>query len=99
MRTCDFLVIGAGVIGIKVAKELKTHFTDSKVILIEKERTFGLHESTRNSGVLHSGFYYSSDSLKTKFTKIANQLLTRYCEENKLSINKCGKFQFLKNYY
>ena len=96
MRTCDFLVIGAGVIGINVARELKSRFTDSKVILIEKESACGLHASTRNSGVLHAGFYYSSDSLKAKFTKIGNQLLTRYCEENKLPINKCGKLVVAK---
>lgn len=96
MVTCDFLVIGAGVIGINVAKELKTHFTDSKVILIEKERACGLHASTRNSGVLHAGFYYSSDSLKAKFTKVGNQSLTRYCKDNKLPINKCGKLVVAK---
>lgn len=96
MITCDFLVIGAGVIGINVAKELKGHFTDSKVILIEKESACGVHASTRNSGVLHAGFYYSSDSLKAKFTKIGNQLLTGYCEDNKLPINKCGKLVVAK---
>lgn len=97
MVTCDFLVIGAGVIGINVARELKTYFTDSKVILIEKEKSCGLHASTRNSGVLHAGFYYTSDSLKAKFTKIGNQLLTKYCEDNKLPINKCGKLVVAKN--
>jgi L-2-hydroxyglutarate oxidase len=95
--TCDFLVIGAGIIGINVAKELKANFADSKVILIEKEKACGLHASTRNSGVLHAGFYYSSDSLKAKFTKIGNQLLTKYCEDNKLPINKCGKLVVAKN--
>jgi len=98
MVTCDFLVIGAGVIGINVAKELKAHFADSRVVLIEKERECGLHASTRNSGVLHAGFYYSSDSLKAKFTKVGNQLLTKYCEDNKLPINKCGKLVIAKNH-
>ena len=97
MVTCDFLVIGAGIIGINVAKELKAHFADSKVVLIEKERACGLHASTRNSGVIHAGFYYSSDSLKAKFTKIGNRLLTAYCEDNKLPINKCGKLVVAKN--
>jgi len=56
MVTCDFLVVGAGVIGINVTKELKARFADSKVILIEKESACGLPASTRNSGVLHAGF-------------------------------------------
>jgi (S)-2-hydroxyglutarate dehydrogenase len=99
MVTCDFLVVGAGVVGVNVARALKAHFADSKVILIEKESACGLHASTRNSGVLHAGFYYSSDSLKAKFTKVGNQLLTQYCEDNKLPINRCGKLVVAKNHH
>lgn len=91
VRLTDFLVIGGGVIGINIARELKRIFSDSSVTLIEKERECGLHSSGRNSGVLHAGFYYSPDSLKAKFTRIGNSMLTAYCEEKKLKINKNGK--------
>jgi L-2-hydroxyglutarate oxidase LhgO len=93
----DFLVIGGGIIGINTARELKKMFSDSKVILIEKEKDCGLHASGRNSGVLHAGFYYSPDSLKAKFTRFGNKLLTEYCETNKIAINKCGKLVVAKD--
>lgn len=97
MILCDFLVIGAGIIGINIAMELKKDFPDASVILIEKENNCGSHASTRNSGVLHAGFYYSPDSLKAKFTKTGNELLTRYCENRNIPINKCGKLVVAKD--
>lgn len=59
--------------------------------LLEKDADCGLHASGRNSGVLHAGFYYSPDSLKAHFTWRGNRLLTEYCEEKKIPLNKCGK--------
>ncbi len=97
MIITDFLVVGGGIIGINVARELKRTFSDSKVILIEKERECGLHASGRNSGVLHAGFYYSPDSLKAKLTRLGNKMLTEYCESKKIAINKCGKLVVAKN--
>jgi (S)-2-hydroxyglutarate dehydrogenase len=97
MTTCEFLVIGAGIIGISIARELKKRHPDCKVILLEKEKQCGLHGSGRNSGVLHAGFYYSSDSLKARFTRQGNQQLTEYCQSNKLKINKCGKLVVAQN--
>ncbi|MFH1674063.1 MAG: L-2-hydroxyglutarate oxidase [Pseudomonadota bacterium] len=97
MILSDFLVIGGGIIGINVAWELKNLFPDTKVILIEKEKDCGAHASTRNSGVLHAGFYYSPDSLKAKFTRIGNKLLTEYCDANRIPVNKCGKLVVAKD--
>ena len=93
----DFLVIGAGIIGICVARELKKQFPESSITIIEKEKQAGEHASGRNSGVLHAGFYYSKDSLKAKFTKEGNQALTQYCREKKIAINTCGKLVVTKN--
>lgn len=89
--TSDFLVIGGGVIGLSVARRLRRAFSGASVRLIEKEVDCGLHASGRNSGVLHAGFYYSPDSLKAKLTWKGNQLLTAYCEEKGIPLNKCGK--------
>jgi L-2-hydroxyglutarate oxidase LhgO len=89
--TSDFLVIGGGVIGLNIARRLRRGFPGSSVRLIEKEVDCGLHASGRNSGVLHAGFYYSPDSLKAKFTWQGNRLLTAYCEEKGIPLNKCGK--------
>lgn len=89
--TSDFLVIGGGVIGLSIARKLRRAFSRASVRLIEKEVDCGLHASGRNSGVLHAGFYYSPDSLKAKLTWKGNQLLTAYCEEKGIPLNKCGK--------
>jgi L-2-hydroxyglutarate oxidase len=91
MITPDFLVVGGGVVGLSIARELKSRFRDSRVALIEKEAECGLHASGRNSGVIHAGFYYSADSLKAKLTRDGNRLLTEYCEARKIPVNKCGK--------
>src|SRR5437588_9844092 len=97
MTTTDFLVIGGGVIGLNIARELKRRHAGSNVTLIEKEPECGLHASTRNSGVLHAGFYYSADSLKAKFTREGNQALTQYCESKNIPLNKCGKLVVAQN--
>jgi len=89
--TSDFLVIGGGVIGLNIARGLRRVFPSASVRLIEKEVNCGLHASGRNSGVLHAGFYYSPDSLKAKFTWSGNRLLSAYCEEKGIPLNKCGK--------
>ena len=97
MQTCDFLIIGGGVIGLSIARELRKRRTDARVLLIEKEPSCGAHASGRNSGVLHAGFYYSPDSLKAKFTRLGNERLTTYCEEKHIPLNKCGKLVVAKD--
>jgi L-2-hydroxyglutarate oxidase LhgO len=97
MTTCDFLVIGGGVIGLSIARELRRRQPDSSIVLIEKESTCGEHGSGRNSGVLHAGFYYSPESLKAKFTRLGNEQLTAYCEAKGIALNKCGKLVVAKD--
>jgi len=89
--TPDFLVIGGGVIGLRLALEARTRHPDASVTLLEKEERCGLHASGRNSGVLHAGFYYSTDSLKARFTVAGNRALKEYCRERGLRLNECGK--------
>ncbi|MGQ0665597.1 MAG: L-2-hydroxyglutarate oxidase [Nitrospiraceae bacterium] len=97
MTTCDFLVIGGGVIGLSIARELRKRRPAARVLLIEKESSCGAHASGRNSGVLHAGFYYSPDSLKAKLTRLGNEQLTAYCEAKRIPINKCGKLVVAKD--
>lgn len=89
--TADYLVIGGGIVGMSVARELKRRFSQAKIVLLEKESECGEHASGRNSGVLHAGFYYTADSLKARFTRLGNKALTDYCDQKKLPILKCGK--------
>ena len=90
-RTCDFLIIGGGVVGLTIALEARRRHPAARLVLIEKEPACGQHASGRNSGVLHAGFYYSRDSLKARFTQQGNRRLTDYCEERGLSVSRCGK--------
>ena len=91
MIISDFLVIGGGVVGLSIARELKKRYSESSIIILEKEDKCGLHASSRNSGVLHAGFYYTSDNLKAKFTRVGNQQLTEFFNATSIPLNNCGK--------
>jgi len=91
MNTSDFLVLGGGIIGLSIARELKKRYPESSITILEKEVKCGLHASGRNSGVLHAGFYYTADSLKARFTRLGNQQLTEYCNSNNIPLKDCGK--------
>jgi L-2-hydroxyglutarate oxidase len=89
-RHADILIVGAGIIGLTIARELvKAEYGD--IIVIEKEPEPGLHASGRNSGVLHAGIYYSPDSLKAKSCLNGNFLMREYCRERGLPLLEKGK--------
>ncbi len=87
----DYLIIGGGVVGLAIAKELKSRFPTSTVAVLEKEPALALHASGRNSGVLHAGFYYSPESLKAKLTRDGNERMRNFCIENGLPLLETGK--------
>ncbi len=93
----DFLIVGSGVIGLALARAILDRFPGRSVTIIEKELDVAFHGSGRNSGVLHAGFYYTSDSLKAKFTADGNRAMRAYCKEFGLPINECGKVVVAKN--
>lgn len=91
MERTDYLIIGAGIIGLTLARQLHEKAPGKKILLLEKEPDVARHSSGRNSGVLHAGFYYSADSLKARFTREGNLALKTYCRTNGLALNECGK--------
>jgi L-2-hydroxyglutarate oxidase LhgO len=91
MEQVDFVVVGAGIIGLAVTRELVRRYPGSRITILEKEPEIAFHASGRNSGVLHAGFYYTADSLKARFTLVGNRAMTDYCLENDLPIRRCGK--------
>lgn len=93
----DFVIVGAGIIGISLSIQLKKIFKDSSVCILEKESRHGFHASGRNSGVLHAGFYYTENSIKARFCKEGNIALTEYCLEKNIPINRCGKVVVCQN--
>ncbi len=93
----DFLIVGGGIIGLTLARALRTRHPRASVRVIEKESAVGEHASGRNSGVLHAGFYYTADSLKARFARDGNRRLTEYCTERGLPVNRCGKLVVARN--
>ena len=91
METCDFLVVGGGVVGLSIARELRRRRPEASVVLLDKEPGPDRHSSGRNSGVLHAGFYYTADSLKARFTRAGNLAWTEYCRRRALPLRACGK--------
>ena len=91
MIQADFLIVGGGIIGLSLCRELSRRYHGAAIVLLEKENEVAAHASGRNSGVLHAGFYYSADSLKARLTRTGNRALSDYCLENGLAINRCGK--------
>ena len=94
---CEVLIIGGGVIGLSIGIAMQQSRAQSKVIIIEKEEEVCLHASGRNSGVIHAGFYYSSESLKSKFCRLGNLELKKFCRDKNLQIQEIGKVVVAKN--
>jgi L-2-hydroxyglutarate oxidase len=98
MKTTDFLIIGTGIVGLTVARELAVRYPDSKITICDKEPSPARHGTGRNSGVLHAGFYYTADSLKAKLTLSGNKLMTEYCLARGLPIKRNGKLVVAKHH-
>jgi len=85
----DVAVIGAGVIGLATAHEIAQG--NKEVFVFEKNRTFGLETSSRNSEVIHAGIYYPEDSLKARLCVEGKNLLYDLCDRYNIACRKCGK--------
>lgn len=89
MEQVDCVVVGAGVVGLAVAREMALQGRET--ILLEREASFGTISSARNSEVIHAGIYYPKDSLKAKLCVEGNRLLYAYCRTHQVSTQACGK--------
>ncbi len=83
--------------GLTVALRLKECLPQASITVIDKEKEEAFHASSRNSGVLHAGFYYTADSLKAKFTVDGNRSLKEYCRKKGIALNECGKLVVATN--
>ena len=75
----DYAIIGGGIVGLSTAYALSQRFPSASVVLIEKERSWGYHQTGHNSGVIHSGVYYTPGSLKARLTVQGNRDLVQFC--------------------
>ena len=89
MEQVDCVVVGAGVVGLAVAREMALQGRET--ILLEREDAFGTVSSARNSEVIHAGIYYPKDSLKAKLCVEGNRLLYEYCRSHQVSTHAYGK--------
>tara|TARA_B110000008_G_C16895072_1_gene534400 strand:+ start:63 stop:1175 length:1113 start_codon:yes stop_codon:yes gene_type:complete len=85
----EAIVIGAGVVGVAIARELSKN--NIETILIDKNNYIGEEVSARNSGVIHAGFYYPSKTLKAKFCNLGNKSIYNYCNDRSIYAKKTGK--------
>lgn len=89
MDKVNICIIGAGVIGLAIARELISK-TD-QLLVVDKESDYGHGISSRNSEVIHAGIYYPEGSLKARLCVRGKELLYSYCEKNGVSYKRCGK--------
>ncbi len=93
----DFVVIGAGIVGLSIGNSLLQKYPRAYVLVADKEESLGAHASGRNSGVLHAGFYYSPDSLKAKFCRDGNRALREVIARHSIEIRETGKVVVTKS--
>jgi L-2-hydroxyglutarate oxidase len=87
----DFVIIGAGIVSLTVTNELLKRQPGVRVAVLEKEAVPGLHASGRNSGVLHSGIYYGSDTLKARVCATGARRMIEFAKAEGIAVNQCGK--------
>lgn len=89
--TTDFLIVGAGIVGLSIARELRRRFPAASITVLEKEARLAEHGSGRNSGVLHSGIYYPPGSLKARMCAQGAAEMREFCEQRGLPLLRIGK--------
>jgi L-2-hydroxyglutarate oxidase LhgO len=84
-------VVGAGIVGLAVARRMTELRPDAVVTVLEKEDRVAVHQTGRNSGVVHAGIYYAPGSLKARLCRRGAELLEAYCTERGIPLERCGK--------
>ena len=95
METVDAVVIGAGVVGLAVARALALH--GREVVVLERAEAIGTGSSSRNSEVIHAGIYDATDSLKARLCVRGRELLYGYCASHHIEHRRCGKLLVASN--
>ncbi|MBL9167009.1 MAG: L-2-hydroxyglutarate oxidase [Verrucomicrobiales bacterium] len=91
MTRVDFAVIGGGIVGLATALSIGRRFQKASVAVLEKEADLALHQTGRNSGVIHSGIYYKPGSFKARFARAGSQSMVHFCREHGIAHEVCGK--------
>lgn len=87
----DIIIIGGGIVGLATAYKLSVHLPNKSILLLEKEKEVALHQTARNSGVIHSGIYYKPGTYKAKNCVAGRRELVAFAKEHKIAHDICGK--------
>jgi len=87
----DRVVIGAGILGLAVARELLARHPDSRIAVVDKADRVAAHQTSHNSGVIHAGVYYAPGSLKARMCVRGAAMMYEYCERRGIDVNRIGK--------
>ncbi len=87
----DKIIIGGGIVGLATALAIKDRDPDCKMAILEKESDWALHQSSRNSGVIHAGVYYKPGTKKARFALAGNASMIAFCEKQNIPFEQCGK--------
>ena len=91
MARFDVVVVGAGIVGLAVAREVSVRHPQLAVAVVEKEPGVAAHQTGHNSGVVHGGIYYRPGSLKARLCVEGARRMYEYCEEHRVAHRRCGK--------
>jgi (S)-2-hydroxyglutarate dehydrogenase len=91
MTTYDYAVIGGGIVGLSTAMQLARQYPHARILMLEKEASPALHQTGRNSGVIHSGIYYKPGSYKARFARAGSSSMVDFCREHDIPHEVCGK--------
>ena len=94
---CDLAVVGGGILGLAVARELSARRPDSSLTVLEREAEVGTLQTAHNSGVIHAGIYYAPGSLKARLCVTGARELYGYCEQRGIPHERCGKLLVARN--
>ena len=89
--SCDIAIVGGGIVGLAVARELTRRHPRASVCVFERETDVGMHQTGHNSGVIHAGVYYAPGSLKARLCVQGARELYAYCDEHSIAYERCGK--------
>ena len=90
-READLLIIGAGIVGLATALEVTRRLPTLHMVVVEKENHVAAHQTGHNSGVIHSGLYYKTGSLKARNCVAGAAAMKRFCQEQSIPYEECGK--------
>jgi L-2-hydroxyglutarate oxidase len=88
--TCDYAILGGGIVGLATALALKRRTPGAGVLVLEKEADWALHQTGRNSGVLHTGIYYRPGSRKARLAAAGRRAMVAFCREHGIPHEICG---------